>query len=72
MSGRAFFKNWWRPEVAPLVGIIGFAVTGATWYVTHLARGPHVVWQPKSNPYPWLQVEEDAKLKLYTPSRQEN
>ncbi|KAF9119211.1 hypothetical protein BGX30_004014 [Mortierella sp. GBA39] len=60
------FQTWFRAEVIPIYGVIGFAVGGAAWYVTRLARGPDVTWDRKNNPHPWLHIEQDTQLKLVT------
>ncbi|KAF9930476.1 hypothetical protein FBU30_000446 [Linnemannia zychae] len=68
----SFFKTWYRPEVIPIYGVLGFAVGGACWYVTRIARGPDVTWDRKNNPHPWLHVDQDTQVKLMTVKEGQN
>ncbi|KAJ9070084.1 hypothetical protein DSO57_1016981 [Entomophthora muscae] len=61
----SFMKTWVKPEVLPIVVIIGGALGGATWYVSRLARGVDVVWDRKNNPRPWEHVDQNTNLKLF-------
>jgi len=65
MSFRAAFKKFYDPAALPIVVIVTGAVVGASWYMTHLARGPEVVWDKKNNPEPWNNVKEGDQVKLY-------
>ncbi|KAJ1989369.1 hypothetical protein H4R33_002093 [Dimargaris cristalligena] len=63
-----FLKRWYAVEVLPIIGIMTFAVGGAGWYLTRLARGPEVAWDKKNNPYPWLHIKQDENAKLMSVS----
>ncbi|CAG8635042.1 8270_t:CDS:2, partial [Acaulospora morrowiae] len=63
---RGFIRNWYKPEIIPLCGIVGVAVTGACWILGHSAKGPDVIWDRKNNPTPWNNVEEGTQVKLLT------
>ncbi|KAI3628571.1 hypothetical protein GLX27_002365 [Malassezia furfur] len=52
-------------EVLPIIFLTGFALAGAGWYLTRLARGPEVIWDKKNNPTPWNSIEPGTQYKLY-------
>jgi len=56
-------RNWWAVEAIPIFAVVGATVVGCAWYLTHLARGPSVVWT-KANPTPWNNVKQDENVKL--------
>ncbi|KAH9987898.1 hypothetical protein BJV74DRAFT_773704 [Russula compacta] len=60
---KSFMRNWWAVEAIPIYCVVGATVLGCGWYLTHLARGPHVIWT-KSNPTPWNNVKQDENVKL--------
>ncbi|KAI9300423.1 hypothetical protein BJ944DRAFT_26187 [Cunninghamella echinulata] len=53
-----------KPEVFPIVGILGFALSGAVYMSIHQARAPDVVWNHKANRYPWQEIREGEQVKL--------
>ncbi|KAI8099005.1 NADH-ubiquinone reductase complex 1 MLRQ subunit-domain-containing protein [Halteromyces radiatus] len=55
-----------KPEIFPLVGILGFAVSGAIFMSVHQARAPDVVWNHKDNKYPWQEIRDGEQVKLTT------
>ncbi|RDX53020.1 hypothetical protein K466DRAFT_490877 [Polyporus arcularius HHB13444] len=65
----AFMKHWFavesRVSLLRSYAIVGVVVAGGTWYLTRLARGPHVVWT-KDNPTPWNDIKPDENTKLLT------
>ncbi|KAJ1655852.1 hypothetical protein IWQ61_004473 [Dispira simplex] len=65
-----FLKNWYTPEILPIVGIMGFAVGGASWYLYRLAWGPEVAWDKKNNPYPWLDIKPNENAKMLAVSKE--
>ncbi|KAL2914048.1 hypothetical protein HK105_206493 [Polyrhizophydium stewartii] len=54
--------------VYPLFGIMAFAMGGATFFLTHLARHPEVVWSKRNNPQPYQSVKQNETTKLYNPN----
>ncbi|KAL2917790.1 hypothetical protein HK105_202663 [Polyrhizophydium stewartii] len=54
--------------VYPLFGIMAFAMGGATFFLTHLARHPEVVWSRRNNPQPYQSVKQNETTKLYNPN----
>ncbi|KAI9510972.1 hypothetical protein F5148DRAFT_1281331 [Russula earlei] len=56
-------RNWWAVEAIPIYVVVGATMLGSAWYLTHLARGPAVIWT-KSNPTPWNDVKQDENVKL--------
>ncbi|WFD38555.1 uncharacterized protein MJAP1_001512 [Malassezia japonica] len=59
--------NWKKVipvEVYPIIAITGFAVGGAAWYITRLARAPEVIWDKKNNPTPWNNIEPGTGYKM--------
>ncbi|KAJ2955991.1 hypothetical protein NQZ79_g8097 [Umbelopsis isabellina] len=64
-AAQHFFKHYFRPEVTPLVVIIGGALGGATYVASHAARAPDVVWDHKSNTRPWQDVKQGDQVKFW-------
>ncbi|KAI9455791.1 hypothetical protein BJY52DRAFT_1278636 [Lactarius psammicola] len=58
-----FMRNWWAVEAIPIYVVVGAVVAGGSWYLTRLARGPHIIWT-KSNPTPWNDVKPDENVKM--------
>ncbi|KAI8071462.1 NADH-ubiquinone reductase complex 1 MLRQ subunit-domain-containing protein [Gongronella butleri] len=54
-----------KPEIYPLVGILSCAVVGAVFMSAHQSRAPDVVWNHKTNAYPWNDVEGNKQVKLW-------
>ncbi|KAG0228898.1 hypothetical protein BGW42_000061 [Actinomortierella wolfii] len=69
---QSVWKTWYRTEVLPIYAVLGFAVGGAGWYLTRLARGPDVTWDRKNNPHPWLNIDQQTQLKLVTVKEGQN
>ncbi|KAI9322610.1 hypothetical protein BX666DRAFT_1896832 [Dichotomocladium elegans] len=63
-SLQKFFKSSMKPEVIPLLVIVGGALTGAVYVGTHQAKAPDVAWNPKENPYPWQDIKDGEQVKL--------
>ncbi|KAI8994955.1 NADH-ubiquinone reductase complex 1 MLRQ subunit-domain-containing protein [Pilobolus umbonatus] len=61
-----FLKNSNRPEVYPIVGILGFALSGAVYFGARALRAPDVVWNHKGNPHPWQEIKDGEQVKLIT------
>ncbi|PKI84652.1 hypothetical protein MVES_001778 [Malassezia vespertilionis] len=61
---QSLFKKVVPVEVYPIVFITAFAVVGASWYLTRLARAPEVIWDKKNNPTPWNNVESGTLCKI--------
>ncbi|TPX74695.1 hypothetical protein CcCBS67573_g04036 [Chytriomyces confervae] len=53
--------------VYPIFAIMGVAVTGASWYVSRLARSQDVVWN-RRNQSPFLDVPQGFTVKLMDPN----
>lgn len=53
-----------KPEVYPIVGILGVALSGAVFFGARAIRAPDVAWNPKSNPYPWQEIKDGEQVKL--------
>ncbi|KAI9220201.1 hypothetical protein BC828DRAFT_406015 [Blastocladiella britannica] len=60
---RSFLKTWYRPEVSPIIAVVGVALTGASWYIVRLARHQEVVWT-NANPAPWQKIEQTQSTKI--------
>ncbi|KAL0091158.1 NADH dehydrogenase 1 alpha subcomplex subunit 4 NDUFA4 [Phycomyces blakesleeanus] len=63
---KSFWNIWYKTEIIPIYITVGGACGLAGWYLTRLARGPEVVWDRKSNPYPWQNIDQDTQVKLMT------
>ncbi|KAJ8657499.1 hypothetical protein O0I10_006801 [Lichtheimia ornata] len=59
-----FAKQSIKPEVIPLLVIVGGALTGAVYIGVHAAKAPDVAWDHKENPYPWQDVKDGEQVKL--------
>ncbi|KAG0150536.1 hypothetical protein CROQUDRAFT_176013 [Cronartium quercuum f. sp. fusiforme G11] len=66
MSFRQVMKHWYDPAAIPIYVVMGTAVTGASWYLLRLARGPDIVWDRHNNPQPWNNVQQGQNTKLMT------
>ena len=53
--------------IYPLVGIIGMALTGASYFVYHSAMGPEIKWDKRNNPVPNFGIKRTENTKLYDP-----
>jgi len=53
--------------LAPLFGVLGFAMVGAATYLARITSlNPDVMWRRKTNPEPWQhQVTADGKTRRY-------
>ncbi|KAI7860921.1 NADH-ubiquinone reductase complex 1 MLRQ subunit-domain-containing protein [Circinella umbellata] len=60
-----FIKNSKKPEIIPLIVIVGGALTGAGYIGLRQARAPDVAWDHKNNPHPWQDIKEGEQVKLY-------
>ncbi|KAL9557049.1 hypothetical protein MBANPS3_001575 [Mucor bainieri] len=55
----SFLKASKKPEVYPIVGILG-----AVFFGSRAIRAPDVAWNHKANPYPWQEIQKDEQVKL--------
>ncbi|KAI8333414.1 hypothetical protein BC941DRAFT_434655 [Chlamydoabsidia padenii] len=55
-----------KPEIFPIVGILGCALGGAVFISIHQARAPDVVWDHKDNKFPWQDIQGNEQVKLTT------
>ncbi|ORZ40106.1 hypothetical protein BCR44DRAFT_35724 [Catenaria anguillulae PL171] len=62
-SMRSFLRTWYRPEVSPIIAVVGVALTGASYYVYRLSQHQEVVWS-RDNPRPWEKIEQDMNTKF--------
>ncbi|EJD42965.1 hypothetical protein AURDEDRAFT_167913 [Auricularia subglabra TFB-10046 SS5] len=60
---QGFFRHWYATEAIPLVAIIGFAVSGGTWFLFRGISRPDVIWT-RTNPQPWNDIKEGETPKL--------
>ncbi|KAI9484500.1 NADH-ubiquinone reductase complex 1 MLRQ subunit-domain-containing protein [Zychaea mexicana] len=60
-----FLKNSKKPEIIPIVVILGGALSGAVYMSVRQARAPDVAWDHKNNPYPWQDIKEGEQVKLF-------
>ncbi|XP_063767771.1 cytochrome c oxidase subunit NDUFA4 isoform X2 [Eleginops maclovinus] len=52
------------PGLIPQFFFLGMGLTGATFYLIRLARGPHVtMWDKKNNPEPWNKLDPTYQYK---------
>ncbi|KAL1930163.1 hypothetical protein VTP01DRAFT_1317 [Rhizomucor pusillus] len=65
-AARSAWNIWYKPEIVPIVVVVGSACGLAGWYLTRLARGPEVVWDRRNNPYPWQNIDQNTQVKLMT------
>ncbi|ORZ02325.1 hypothetical protein BCR43DRAFT_5345 [Syncephalastrum racemosum] len=59
-----FLKQSAKPEIVPLIVIVGGALGGAGYIGLKQAKAPDVAWNHKSNPYPWQDIKEGEQVKL--------
>lgn len=62
--GHFFRKSILKPEVAPLIAILGTALGGAVFMSVKQSRAPDVCWDHKHNPYPWQEIKDGEQVKL--------
>ncbi|XP_033939636.1 cytochrome c oxidase subunit NDUFA4-like isoform X1 [Pseudochaenichthys georgianus] len=56
------------PGLIPQLFFLGMGLTGATFYLIRLARGPHVtLWDKKNNPEPWNNLDPTYQYKVASP-----
>ncbi|KAI0260928.1 hypothetical protein BC834DRAFT_898066 [Gloeopeniophorella convolvens] len=60
---KGFMRHWWAVEAIPIYAVVGAVIVGGSWYLTRLARGPHIIWT-KNNPTPWNDVKQDENVKM--------
>jgi NADH dehydrogenase (ubiquinone) 1 alpha subcomplex subunit 4 len=65
-----FLKKSKKPEIYPLLGILGCALGGAAFFGAHALKAPDVVWDHKDNPHPWLEIRDGEQVKLITMNQQ--
>lgn len=53
-----------KPEILPLLAVLGVALGSAGFMGYHQAHSPEVVWNHKTNEQPWQQVEDGDQVKL--------
>ncbi|KAJ3322677.1 hypothetical protein HDU76_013829 [Blyttiomyces sp. JEL0837] len=61
-------RNLFPVGVYPLAGIMAFAVGGCSYYLFKLVQHQDVVLNKRSNPHPWLTVQQGYTTKFYDPS----
>jgi NADH dehydrogenase (ubiquinone) 1 alpha subcomplex subunit 4 len=59
-----FIKKSNKPEVYPIVGILGFALSGAAFFGARAVKSPDVCWNHRENPHPWQEIKEGEQVKL--------
>ncbi|XP_039652434.1 cytochrome c oxidase subunit NDUFA4, partial [Perca fluviatilis] len=53
------------PQLIPQFFFLTLGLTGATFYLIRLARGPHVtLWDKKNNPEPWNRLDPTYQYKF--------
>ncbi|KZV86067.1 hypothetical protein EXIGLDRAFT_724720 [Exidia glandulosa HHB12029] len=60
---QGFMRHWFAIEALPLVGIIGFALSGGSWFLYRGISRPDVIWT-RSNPQPWNDIHEGESPKI--------
>ncbi|KAF3856563.1 hypothetical protein F7725_017286, partial [Dissostichus mawsoni] len=56
--------NMIKTMLIPQFLFLGMGLTGATFYLIRLARGPHVtLWDKKNNPEPWNNLDPTYQYK---------
>ncbi|EPB89876.1 hypothetical protein PS15m_004839 [Mucor circinelloides] len=60
----SFLKASRKPEVYPIVGILGVALSGAVFFSARAIRAPDVAWNHKANPHPWQEIKDGEQVKL--------
>lgn len=74
-SLRHFFQLRKIPAgIYPLVGMMAFALTGATYFVTHTAGNPELEWNPSNRKngvegYRNMSLKRNQTTKIYTPNK---
>jgi NADH dehydrogenase (ubiquinone) 1 alpha subcomplex subunit 4 len=53
-----------KPEIYPIIAVLGTAFSGIIFMSLHQAHAPDVVWNHKTNEQPWHQVKEGDQIKL--------
>ncbi|XP_078139948.1 cytochrome c oxidase subunit NDUFA4 [Centroberyx gerrardi] len=54
-----------HPGLIPQFFFLALGVTGSTFYLIRLARGPHVtLWNKKNNPEPWNKLDPTYQYKF--------
>ncbi|KAM8913524.1 cytochrome c oxidase subunit NDUFA4 [Spinachia spinachia] len=54
-----------HPGLIPQFVFLALGLTGATFYLIRLARGPHVtLWNKKNNPEPWNKLDPTYQYKF--------
>ncbi|XP_074531703.1 cytochrome c oxidase subunit NDUFA4 isoform X1 [Halichoeres trimaculatus] len=52
-------------SLIPQFFFLTLGITGATFYLIRLARGPHVtLWDKKNNPEPWTKLDPTFQYKF--------
>ncbi|XP_031157942.1 cytochrome c oxidase subunit NDUFA4 isoform X1 [Sander lucioperca] len=52
-------------QLIPQFFFLTLGITGATFYLIRLARGPHVtLWDKKNNPEPWNRLDPTYQYKF--------
>lgn len=57
-------RSFAEPEIIPLATVVCVALASAGFMGVHQARSPDVVWNHKTNEYPWQQVRPGDQTKL--------
>ncbi|KAI9505805.1 hypothetical protein GGI26_001346 [Coemansia sp. RSA 1358] len=62
------WKYWYRSDLIPIYGICVGALSVCGYFSFRALKGPDVVWNKNSNPYPWQHVKQGENTKLLDPS----
>ncbi|KAJ2762259.1 hypothetical protein IWQ56_005083 [Coemansia nantahalensis] len=60
--------HWYRSELIPIYITTVAAVGMCGYFASRALRNPEVVWDKKTNPYPWLHVQQNENVKLMDPN----
>ncbi|KAF7724571.1 hypothetical protein EC973_000879 [Apophysomyces ossiformis] len=61
-----------KPEIIPLVVILGGAVSWAGFMGWRQLRSPEVSWDHKNNPHPWQEIKDGEQVKLVAVNQKYN
>ncbi|KAJ1731056.1 hypothetical protein H4S06_004839 [Coemansia sp. BCRC 34490] len=62
------WRHWYRYELIPIYAICVGGVGICAYFGGRALKGPDVVWNKKTNPYPWLHVQQNQNTKLLDPN----
>ncbi|PVU97287.1 hypothetical protein BB561_000616 [Smittium simulii] len=58
MLSPAFKKTWLKPEVFPIIGILGFGLSFCSYHMYHKITGNDIVID-RNNPHPYLKSDKE-------------